>query len=252
VTELVARSKGFAELMRDPQCREDRAQFAREFNLRFRGFEALSQEVADQGVLEAVDEMLKDGLHGIQQISEIITGLKNFSRLDRATVSEFSVAEGLESTLVLARNLMKNRVEIHRDFHSVPKVQGAPSQINQVFLNLITNAVQAMPANRTGPNIITLRVVMEGRDMVRIDVQDNGSGIPDDVLPRIFDPFFTTKDVGQGSGMGLSISFKIVQEHGGMILVDSEPGVGTVFSVLLPVRPVQGESRHSIGTLVPA
>ncbi len=252
VTELVARGKGFAQLMRDPQCREDREQFAREFKLRFLGFEALSQEVADQGVLESVDEMLKDGLHGIQQISEIITGLKNFSRLDRATVSEFSVAEGLESTLVLARNLTKNRVEIRRDFRSVPKVQGAPSQINQVFLNLITNAVQAMPAHRTGPNIITLRVVMEGRDMVRVEVQDNGSGIPDDVLPRIFDPFFTTKDVGQGSGMGLSISFKIVQEHGGMILVDSEPGVGTVFSVLLPVRPVQRESRRSAGALVAA
>jgi two-component system, NtrC family, sensor kinase len=252
VTELVARGREFAQLMRDPQGREDREQFAREFKLRFRGFEALGREVADQGVLEAMDERLKDGLHGIRQISEIITGLKNFSRLDRATVSEFSVAEGLESTLVLARNLTKHRVEIRRDFRPVPKVQGAPSQINQVFLNLITNAVQAMPANRAEPGIITLRVLMEGRDMVRVEVQDNGSGIPDDVLPRIFDPFFTTKDVGQGSGMGLSLSFKIVQEHGGMILVDSEPGAGTVFSVLLPVRPVQGKSRRSAATLVTA
>lgn len=252
VAELVAQGRGFAQLMRDPQCREDRAQFNREFNRRFRGFETLSHEVADQGVLDAVDQMLKDGLHGIHQISEIITGLKNFSRLDRAQVSEFSVSEGLESTLVLARNLTKNRVEIRKEFGVVPKVQGSPSQINQVFLNLITNAVQAMPADRAEPNVLILRVLMEGRDMVRVEVQDNGTGIREDVLPRIFDPFFTTKDVGQGSGMGLSISFRIVQEHGGMILVDTEPGAGTVFSVLLPVRPLQAASRQEAAVLVPA
>ncbi len=252
VTELVARSRGFAQLMRDPQCREDREHFAREFRLRFLGVETLSQEVADHGVLEAAEQMLKDGLHGIGQISEIITGLKNFSRLDRATVSEFSVVEGLESTLVLARNLTKDRVEIRKDFRAVSKVHGAPSQINQVFLNLVTNAVQALPEERDKPGIITLRVLMEGRDMVRVEVQDNGCGIPDDVRPRIFDPFFTTKEVGRGSGMGLSISFKIVQEHGGMILVDSEPGAGTVFSVLLPVRPVPRESRRNDSALVPA
>lgn len=88
--------------------------------------------------------------------------------------------------------------------------------------------------------------------MVRVEVQDNGSGIPEHVLPRVFDPFFTTKDVGQGTGMGLSISYKIVQEHGGMILVDTEPGSGTVFSVLLPVRPVQDAAPVRADALVSA
>ncbi|HET7863625.1 MAG TPA: DAHL domain-containing protein [Burkholderiaceae bacterium] len=252
VTELAARGREFALLMRDAQGRGDREQFAREFRQRFCGFEALSREVADQGVLEALDERLKEGLRCILQISELITGLKNFSGQERAAASEFSVAEGLESALGLARNLTKDRVEIRKDFRPVPKVQGAPSQIKQVFLNLITNAVQAMPANRVEPGILTLRVLMEGRDMVRVEVQDNGSGIPDDVLPRIFDPFFTTKDVGQGAGMGLCLSSRIVQEHDGKILVDSEPGVGTVFAVLLPVRSVQGKSPRSAAALVPA
>jgi signal transduction histidine kinase len=85
--------------------------------------------------------------------------------------------------------------------------------------------------------VITLRTAREGDDMVRIEIQDNGSGIPANVLPKIFDPFYTTKPIGKGTGMGLSISFKIVQEHGGKILVDTEPGVGTVFSILLPLRP---------------
>lgn len=249
---LVTRSRGFTQLLRDPQRRHDREQFNREFSREFRGLETLSRDVAEQGVLDAVEQILKDGLHGIDQISEIITGLKNFSRLDRARMSEFSVCEGLESTLVLARSLMKERVEIRKEFGQVPQVHGSPSQINQVFLNLITNAVQAIPENRVEPGVIILRVLMEGRDMVRVEVQDNGSGIPEHVLPRVFDPFFTTKDVGQGTGMGLSISYKIVQEHGGMILVDTEPGSGTVFSVLLPVRPVQDAAPVRADALVSA
>jgi signal transduction histidine kinase len=201
-------------------------------------FDKSTKEVAGSHVMDEMGQLLADGIHGIEQISEIVTNLKNFSRLDRAKVSEFAVHEGLESTLLLARNLLKNTVEIRRELaFDLPKIQCSPSQINQVFLNIITNAVHAMPADRPEPGVITLRTAREGDDMVRIEIQDNGSGIPANVLPKIFDPFYTTKPIGKGTGMGLSISFKIVQEHGGKILVDTEPGVGTVFSILLPLRP---------------
>jgi len=186
-------------------------------------------------VLDEVATLLEDGIHGIDQIAEIVQNLKNFSRLDRAKISEFSVQAGLDSTLLLARHLLKGKVEVRKEYGAVRAIHGSPSQINQVFLNIVTNAVQAMP-QRAEPNVLTLRTAMDDAGTVRVEIQDNGSGIPKDVMSKIFDPFFTTKPIGQGTGMGLSISYKIIQEHGGRILVDSEPGIGTVFTILLPVK----------------
>lgn len=230
--ELSQRIYAFLQKMRAPQ--RDNAALSAEL----RGVEQSAKAVVEQGLLDETGKLLKDGIHGIDQIAEIVVNLKNFSRLDRAKVSEFSVHGGLDSTLLLAKNLLKNKVEIRKEYGELPHITGSPSQINQVFLNIITNAVHAMP-ERMQPNIITLRTGMENRNTVRIEIQDNGNGIAKDVMPRIFDPFFTTKPIGQGTGMGLSISFKIIQEHGGQILVDSEPGVGTVFSILLPVKPLE-------------
>jgi two-component system, NtrC family, sensor kinase len=210
-------------------------------NAQLRDVESTARSVMDNGLLAETAQLLKDGIHGIEQISEIVLNLKNFSRLDRAKVAEFSVEAGLNSTLLLANNLLKNKVEVRKEFGAVPTVTGSPSQINQVFLNIISNAVHAMP-ERAEPNVITLRTAQDDSGMVRIEIQDNGSGIPRDVLPKIFDPFFTTKPIGQGTGMGLSISFKIIQEHGGKILVDSEPGVGTVFTILLPIKAAPAAS----------
>ena len=153
--------------------------------------------------------------------------------------------------MLLARNLLKNTVEIRQEHLDVPKIQCSPSQINQVFLNIISNAAQAM-ADRAEKGVITLRTMREGDEMVRVEIQDNGSGIPKDVLPRIFDPFFTTKPIGKGTGMGLSISYKIIQQHGGMILVDSEQGVGTLFSILLPIRALEQSAVESDDLLLVA
>ena len=249
VADLASSSYQFAQLLRVPHRSRDREAT----NQVARRFDASSTQVASSRIMEEVGQLLKDGIHGIEQISEIVTNLKNFSRLDRARISEFSLHEGLDSTLLLAKNLLKDRVEILKEYGAdVPKIQCSPSQVNQVFLNIITNAVHAMPQDRTEPGVITLRTSMEGRDMVRVEIQDNGNGIPADVLPKIFDPFFTTKEIGKGTGMGLSISFKIIQEHGGKILVDTEPGSGTVFSILLPVRARQSETAASTGALVAA
>ncbi|HSO06470.1 MAG TPA: ATP-binding protein, partial [Pelomicrobium sp.] len=117
-------------------------------------------------------------------------------------------------------------------FGPVPAVTCMPSQINQVFMNLIVNAAQATPDEG---GVIFIRTAAKDRDHVLIEIADNGKGIPADVLPKIFDPFFTTKEVGKGTGLGLSIVYKIVQQHGGTINVTSKLGVGTRFTVVLPV-----------------
>jgi len=220
-------------------------------NAQFAGVETLTRRVVEQGTLGEMGGLLKDGIHGIEQISEIVLNLKNFSRLDRAKVSSFSVEAGLDSTLLLAKNLLKNKVEIRKEYGQAPEISGSPSQLNQVFLNLITNAVQAMPEGGK-PGLITLRTAREDERTVRVEIQDNGSGIPKDVLPKIFDPFFTTKQIGQGTGMGLSISYKIIREHGGTILVDSEEGVGTVFTVLLPIGSTERAPEPAQSEFAPA
>ena len=126
---------------------------------------------------------------------------------------------------------------LHRRFGDIPPIECSPSQINQVFLNLITNAAQATTDDTKGE--ITVATAVASGSLVRVDVSDNGHGIPESVLPKIFDPFFTTKDVGKGTGLGLSIAYKIVQEHGGRIEVKSKVGQGTTFSVFLPVKAAQ-------------
>ena len=240
VAELAANSEQFTQLLRLPSATRDRDQLQQVA----RQFDKSTRDVAESRVMDEMGQLLTDGIHGIEQISEIVLNLKNFSRLDRAKVTEFSVQDGLESTLLLARHLLKNAVEVRCEFDaSLPRIQCSPSQINQVFLNIITNAVHAMPEGRQEQGVITLRTSRESQQMVRIEIQDNGSGIPSHVLPKIFDPFYTTKPIGQGTGMGLSISFKIIQEHGGRILVDTEPGEGTIFSILLPIRPLDTAAK---------
>lgn len=194
----------------------------------------LAQEMRQNEALDTMNKLVTDGLYGINQISELVSNLKNFSRLDRNKVARFDLHEGLESTLQIARNLVKFK-DVRKNFGDIPKVSCSPSQINQVFLNLVTNAAQATPENGGIIAITTKRI---GDDRVCVEVQDNGHGIPPEVLPKIFDPFFTTKDVGKGTGLGLSIAYKIIQQHGGKISVASEVGKGTRFTVVLPVESV--------------
>ena len=196
---------------------------------------ALSRDVVENKRFEEIDSMLSNGSHGIGQISEIVSNLKNFSRLDRATIANFDVRKGLDSTLLLAKSLLKHRITVTSEYLDVPEIMCSPSQINQVFLNIITNAAHAMGERG---NLI-LRTELHDAKTVRIEIQDDGGGIPASVVSKIFDPFFTTKPIGEGTGMGLSISYKIIEAHGGKILVDTEPGIGTTFSILLPTTQVR-------------
>ena len=204
-----------------------------ELSAQFATAQGHMDQLKQQRVLPEMTALVGDGLYGIGQISDLVVNLKDFSRLDRSKTQAFDLNEGLNSTLMLARHLLK-KVTIRKEFGTLPAIVCAPSQINQVFLNLVTNAAQAME-RADGTITIASRVVDPLH--VAVDIEDNGKGIPPDVLPKIFDPFFSTKGPGQGTGLGLSISYKIISEHGGKIDVQSTPGTGTRFTVTLPLEP---------------
>jgi signal transduction histidine kinase len=194
---------------------------------------ALLEEARARAALDELERMLEDGLFGIAQISEVISNLKNFSRLDRSKVSDYDLHEGIESTLRIGHARLQKRV-VRKEFGRIPRITCSPSQINQVILNLLSNAAQA---TRDDEGTIIVRTAMRDAGHVAVEVADNGHGIPAEVLPKIFDPFFTTKPVGKGTGLGLSICYKIVHNHGGRLEVQSKPGVGTRFTMVLPVNP---------------
>jgi signal transduction histidine kinase len=194
---------------------------------------AMVEELRSKTALAELEQLLKDGLFGIGQISEVISNLKNFSRLDRSKVADYDLHEGIESSIRIGYAQLQHRT-VKKEFGRIPHVSCSPSQINQVILNLLSNAAQA---TKDGEGVITVRTGMRDTAHVAIEIADNGSGIPADVLPKIFDPFFTTKGVGKGTGLGLSICYKIVENHGGKLEVQSKPGVGTRFTVVLPVTP---------------
>jgi signal transduction histidine kinase len=212
----------------------------------------LSAAARALGGSSAVGELgglVKDGLYGVDQIGQIVTHLRDFSRLDRGTVQQFDLHQGIESTLLLARHMLKG-IRIEKKFGTDGTLNGSPSQINQVLLNLITNAAQAMGA---GGGLITIATSGNSGQLV-LEISDTGPGIPPDVLPKIFDPFFTTKAVGQGTGLGLSISYKIVAQHGGRIDVNTLAGKGTTFRIQLPrsghAPEVPGSDASSAGPAV--
>jgi len=191
----------------------------------------LKQEFDAVFAPEDVAGLFDDTLYGVEQISEIVVNLKNFSRLDQAPVENVDINACLDSALVIAKNVLKHKAEVVKDYGQLPRVSCSPSQINQVFLNLLTNGAQAIE----GQGKIILKTVAD-EAYVHAYIQDNGRGIPEDHLKKIFDPFFTTKPIGEGTGLGLSIAFKIIQDHKGLIRVGSKVGVGTKFCVSLPIQ----------------
>lgn len=180
-----------------------------------------------------LDSLFNDTFYGVEQISELVSGLKDFSRLDQAVTDNISLNDCIESALLIARNILKYKVEVIKRLDNVPQIRCTASQINQVLLNLFTNAAQAI--EEKGYLLIK---TWADEQQVYVSVQDTGKGINAQNLAKIFDPFFTTKPVGQGTGLGLSISYKIIQQHGGTIRVVSEVGKGTRFVIALPRHTV--------------
>lgn len=221
--QLAESQAELADCLNDAACDEARLARALQTAGQVRAEAALEQLLGD------LDQLFGDTTYGLAQIGELVGGLKDFARLDRAMSEEVDLNECVKSALLIARNSIKDKAEIIRQLGELPPIACAPSQINQVLLNLFTNAAQAMD----GYGHIHVRTWAD-EAAVYVSVQDNGKGMPAEVLGRIFDPFFTTKPVGQGTGLGLSISYKIIQQHGGTIRVASEPGRGTRFLISLP------------------
>lgn len=227
VKQLIVETNKLLKLMEDTSPDPARLQ------AKYTSVRGLIHHFAEQQALAELGQLANDGLYGIEQISEIVLNLKNFSRLDRSKVSSFNLNEGLDSALILAKHELKH-LTVKKQFGDIPAITCSPSQLNQVFLNLINNAAQAI---ESGSGEITLSTRMEGTDHVAVEIADNGKGIPPEIMSKIFDPFFTTKAVGKGTGLGLSISYKIIEQHGGSITVDSTVGKGTRFTIVLPLTP---------------
>ena len=183
-----------------------------------------------QSALKLVQEANRVIESGTQRVTEIVRRLRSFARLDQAELKKADIHEGLEDTLALIHHELKHNIVVKRDYGDVPPISCYPGRLNQVFLNLLNNARQAI----LGKGEIRIRTSIRD-DRVHIAVSDTGAGIAPENLRKIFDPGFTTKGVGVGTGLGLSICYQILRDHKGEILVESELGNGSTFTVVLPM-----------------
>lgn len=196
------------------------------------------EEIDYDFVKSDLPRLIKSCQDGAQRTRDIVLGLRNFSRLEEAQLKEIDIQESLNTTLEILHSEIKNRIQVHKQYEPIPKVLCFASQINQVFMNILSNALQAIHGN--GEIWITTIPLKAGADhigRVQISIQDSGLGMDAETIEKIFEPFFTTKGVGQGTGLGLSISYGIIQNHGGEIQVRSQKGVGTEFVIIIPVMP---------------
>lgn len=191
----------------------------------------IKKEVDFSYLKDDIPNLLKESRDGLSRVTRIVHDLKDFSHVDEANWQQANIEQGMDSTLNVVANELKFKAAVVKEYVGLPPVECMASQINQVFMNLLLNAAQAIEEKGT----ITVR---SGRatDEVWIEVEDTGKGIPPAILNRIFEPFFTTKPIGKGTGLGLSLAYGIVQKHHGRIEVKSEVGKGSTFRVCLPLR----------------
>lgn len=182
-------------------------------------------------VVKEIINLLEGVEEGAKRSSQIVKGLRSFSRLDEEKFQFYDIHEGIDSTLILLHNKIKNRIKIRKDYDKLKEIECFPSKLNQVIMNILTNSIQAI--DDKGEIFIQ---TVSSDIVVKLIIKDNGRGIPPEVKKHIFDPFFTTKDVGKGTGLGLSISYGIIEQHNGNIDIISEPGKGTEVILTLPIR----------------
>lgn len=192
-------------------------------------------------LLTDLDDLIRDMEAGALRIKRIVQDLRNFSRLDEAELKQIDIHESLNTTLNLLGHLYEKRITVHKQYAALPPVECYAGQLNQVFMNILANAAQAIDRDKRGNVWLTTMIAdipgaPEHSPRICITIRDDGRGIPEDVLPRIFDPFFTTKDVGEGTGLGLSISYGIIEKHHGEITVKSQVGEGTEFTIIIPQK----------------
>ncbi len=189
--------------------------------------------IEEYDLIGSTSQLVSDSLAGIDRIQDLVINLKNFSRLDEATAKFADINDGIDAALMIADNVIKHKATVKKHYGDGVRAQCYPAQLNQVFLNLLTNAAQAIPDGQRGTITITTQKLDEH---VIITIADDGIGIAPEHLNKIFEPFFTTKPVGQGTGLGLSIVYKIIENHNGVISVQSTLGKGTEFMIRLPIQ----------------
>ena len=182
-------------------------------------------------ILGDVGELVSESIDGAKRVKDIVLGLKDFSRVDNADITDADLHSGIESTLKVLSNEVKYNCDVVLEFGDLPLIPCNLARINQVLLNLVVNASQSIE----GQGTITISTFVE-EDWAFLTVRDTGSGISQEHIDSIFDPFYTTKPVGSGTGLGLSISYGIIEEHGGKLTVNSKVGEGSVFTIQLPLQ----------------
>lgn len=197
----------------------------------FEEVEEFKKEIDYDYLISEIHSLLKGIEEGGRRTSEIVKGLRNFSRLDEEEKKLANIHDGIESTLLMLRNQYKNRIEIIKEYGNVPEFPCYPGKLNQVFMNVLSNAIQAIPDKGE----IKITTFLQEETAV-IKIIDSGTGISEQDKQKIFEPFFTTKDVGKGTGLGLSISYGIIKDHNGDVEVNSVPDNGTEFIIKLPIN----------------
>jgi signal transduction histidine kinase len=183
-------------------------------------------------IKEDLPMLIKSCHDGTERTKNIILDLKNFSRLDEMVINNIDLPKEIDTTLNILGNKIKGKIEIIKEYdNDIPNVEGYGGQLNQVFMNILDNSCYALKEN----GIIHIRLHKKEKDVI-IEFEDNGCGIKKEQLAKIFEPFYTTKPIGQGTGLGMSISYKVIQQHNGSITVDSEEGKGTKFTITLPIK----------------
>ncbi|MCK5692513.1 MAG: hypothetical protein KAI08_06675, partial [Bacteroidales bacterium] len=197
----------------------------------FAEVDSFKEEMDFSYLIQEIYSLLKGIEEGASRSSEIIKGLRSFSRLDDEACQFYDIHEGIDSSLVLLHNKIKDKnINVRKDFGDFEGLECFPSKLNQVIMNILTNSIQAM---EEGEGDLFIQTVSSAIG-IKIIIKDNGKGMTPEVKEHIFDPFFTTKEVGQGTGLGLSISYGIIEQHNGNIDVLSVPGKGTEFIISLP------------------
>ncbi len=178
---------------------------------------------------EDITELLSDCIEGTKRVGKIVADLKNFAHPGNEKLKLMNINKGIESTLNVVNNEIKYKAEVTKKFGKISFVEGYPQQVNQVFMNILVNAAQAIEEKGK----IHIETQQENKN-VKITISDNGSGIAKENIPKIFDPFFTTKPVGKGTGLGMNIAYNIIKKHKGTIGIKSKVGKGTTFTIILP------------------
>jgi signal transduction histidine kinase len=196
----------------------------------------VKQEIDIDYLQQDLRDLIAESEEGIVRVKRIVQDLKDFSHVEEVEWEEADLHQGIDSTLNIVRNEIKYKAEIVKEYGEIPDVECIISQLNQVFMNLLVNASQAISEGSNG--VICIRTYVEDGG-VAIEIEDSGSGMPKEMLNKIFDPFFTTKPIGKGTGLGLSLSYAIINKHGGKISVTSEEGKGSLFKLWLPEKQEQ-------------